>query len=51
MTKHPVDMLIREYADRLQTVYDDRTAGDFTFSGILAEFAVAIFDGISAESE
>ena len=33
-----MDKLIREYADKLQAVYDSRTAGDGTFVGILAEF-------------
>ena len=32
------DAVIRDYAGRLQRIYDERTAGDHTFSGVLAEF-------------
>lgn len=34
-----VDELIKDYADHLKKVYDDRTAGDHTFAGVLADFA------------
>lgn len=36
------DRLIKLHAERLQRVYDERTAGDFTFSGALANFLVDI---------
>jgi hypothetical protein len=35
------DRLIGLHAERLQRVYDERTAGEFTFTSILAEFMVA----------
>lgn len=31
--------LIRDYAKHLQKVYDERTAGDYNFHGLLADFA------------
>lgn len=34
-----MDELIREYVDKLALVYNRRTAGDYTFDGILSEFA------------
>ena len=30
--------LINYYANELRKIYDDRTAGDHTFEGVLAEF-------------
>ena len=33
-----MDELIAQYADKLQSIYDDRTAGDATFVGVLAQF-------------
>lgn len=33
------DELIKLYAERLKAVYNGHTAADFTFEGILAEFA------------
>jgi hypothetical protein len=36
-----VDDLIKRYAAVLQEIYDNRTAGDSTFSGVLAEFVSA----------
>lgn len=33
-----MDALIQKYSDELQKIYDNRTAGDFTFTGVLAEF-------------
>ena len=36
---NPVDELIGDYADQLQNIYDQRTAGDYTFAGVLAAFA------------
>lgn len=32
------DELIRKYAEKLEKVYNEQTAGDFTFDGILAQF-------------
>lgn len=37
-----VDSLIAEHARRLQAVYNTRTAGDHTFTGVLAAFATAV---------
>lgn len=34
-----MDELIRQYRQKLQEIYDNRTAGDGTFTGILADFA------------
>lgn len=34
--------LIKLHAERLKRVYNERTAGDFTFSGALANFLVDI---------
>lgn len=36
------DLLTRQYADKLRQIYEDRTAGDFTFYGLLVEFALAL---------
>lgn len=47
MADHPMDVLIREYAGKLQAVYDNRTAGDFTFVGILAEFATDMLNAVT----
>ncbi len=33
-----VDQKIARYAKTLQAIYDNRTAGDYTFSGVLATF-------------
>ncbi len=33
-----MDELLHQYAERLQDVYDKRTAGDYSFLGILSEF-------------
>jgi hypothetical protein len=35
----PTDDLIRKYADQLQDIYDRKTAGAYTFTGVLATFA------------
>jgi hypothetical protein len=39
--------MMQEYAAKLQSIYDERTAGDHTFSGVLFEFAqqVLLRDG------
>lgn len=34
-----IDELIAEYADKLRQIYDNRTVGDYTFNGLLSEFA------------
>lgn len=34
-----MDDLIRIYASKAQEVYDNQTAGDWTFLGLMAEFA------------
>lgn len=34
-----VDDVITKYAEILQKIYDDQTAGDHTFQGVLAEFS------------
>lgn len=34
-----MDELIKKYAERLQAIYDNQTAGHFTFEAILANFA------------
>lgn len=39
-----MDELMRLYAERLQKVYDERTAGDYSFLGILSEFSDHIVD-------
>lgn len=36
------DNLIADYANRLQSVYNDRTAGAHTFTGILATFLLDV---------
>lgn len=33
-----MDELIKKYADRLQAIYDKKTAGDHTFLGVLSDF-------------
>lgn len=39
-----MDELIKKYATRLQTMYDDRTAGDFSMSGVISELLEEISD-------
>lgn len=34
-----VDEVFRKYADEAKKIYDERTAGDHTWSGLLAAFA------------
>lgn len=34
-----MDELIREYADILQNIYENDTVGDYTYYGVLTEFA------------
>lgn len=34
-----LDALIEEYADKAEKVYESRTAGDFTWHGLLSEFS------------
>jgi len=36
------DRLIKLHAERLQRVYDERTAGDHTFTGALANFLIDV---------
>lgn len=45
-----VDELIRIYAIKLGQVYDNRTAGDHTFTGILAEFARKLLEENKTDS-
>lgn len=37
-----MDDLIAETAAKLQDIYDNRTAGDHTFTGVLFEFTLAV---------
>lgn len=37
-SKPTANELIREYATVLRAIYDERTAGDYTFAGVLATF-------------
>lgn len=37
-----MDEIIQKYADRLQEIYDKRTAGDHTFTGVLATMLMEI---------
>ena len=37
-----MDSLIGIYADKLQLIYDFRTAGEYTFIGVLSEFALKV---------
>lgn len=39
-----LDALIATYADTLQDIYDARTAGEYTFVGVLGEFARKVVD-------
>lgn len=34
--------VLQHYARELQKIYDGRTAGDYTFEGVLAEFCLAL---------
>ena len=34
-----IDELISKYESIMQSIYDNRTAGDHTFTGVLSEFA------------
>jgi hypothetical protein len=47
MTHSSIDDLIAAYATELQNIYDGRTAGDYTFIGVLSEFARAVQDEVS----
>lgn len=47
-----IDQTIAEYAARCREVYERRTAGDYTFEGILADFARnARLGGVEAERQ
>jgi hypothetical protein len=46
-----VDGLIAEHAAKLQRIYDDQTAGDHTFTGVLAQFATAVLLRLSADRD
>ena len=37
-TKKTVRQVIQEYSDILNVIYETRTAGDFTWKGLLCEF-------------
>lgn len=41
----PMDEVIAEFAAKLQKIYDERTAGDHTFAGVLVEFS-RVSDGV-----
>lgn len=45
-----MDELIKKYAERMQKMYDDRTAGDHSMSGILSEMLEEISDSCYAVS-
>lgn len=36
-----MDELIREYAEIANRIYEDQTAGDYTWNGLLADFVYA----------
>lgn len=38
------DEIIKKYATHLREIYDERTAGDYTFTGVLSEFLRACED-------
>jgi hypothetical protein len=46
-----MDELIAEGARQLQEIYDNRTAGDFTFTGVLSEFARAVQRELSVNDD
>jgi hypothetical protein len=48
MSKH--DELIREYSETLRKIYEDRTAGDYTFQGVLVMFAMKLQE-LDAETQ
>lgn len=37
-----MDEVIQKYAKRLQSIYDNHTAGDYTFSGVLHKFLIEL---------
>lgn len=37
-----MDALIAEYSEKFEAIYDNRTAGDCTWTGFLATFAFAV---------
>lgn len=37
-----IDALIAAYAKRLEGIYEQRTAGDYTFTGVLAMFSIEL---------
>lgn len=39
-----MDQHLSDYAGHLQKIYDERTAGDFTFLGVLSDFARTCFE-------
>lgn len=46
-----MDQHLSDYAGHLQKIYDERTAGDFTFLGVLSDFARTCFEHFEALSE
>lgn len=38
MEKLPIDKLIDQYGEELTRIYEERSAGDYTFIGILVNF-------------
>lgn len=42
--KDTVDSLMLKYAEKLQGIYDDRSAGDYTFLGVLAAYSMHLKD-------
>lgn len=46
--------VIQRYADDMQAIYDNRTAGDYTFTGVLSAFlteALTVVTREDAENE
>jgi hypothetical protein len=39
-----MDTLISEYAALLERIYENRTAGDYTFEGVLSLFANRVLE-------
>lgn len=44
-----IDEAIGVYSSRLRHIYDERTAGDYTFTGVLAEFVMTIRESTITE--
>ena len=44
-SKPTADEVIRDYVGVLREIYDNRTAGDYTFAGVLATFLNDFVEG------